>query len=61
MKYTEQDLKDLGVKNEAHCGQMASSLLALKAKYERKYFSLQINCHKCLHLRFSEYLHYLFK
>lgn len=35
MKYNEKDLKDLGVKNEAHCFQMASSLVALKAKYER--------------------------
>ncbi|XKL69101.1 hypothetical protein PGB90_006870 [Kerria lacca] len=35
MKYTEQDLKDLGVKCEVHRFQMASSLVALKSKYER--------------------------
>lgn len=42
MKYTEQDLKDLGVKNDTHCFQMASSLVALKTKYERKYLVARV-------------------
>ena len=39
MKYTEKDLHDLGVEKEAHCFQMASSLVALKTKYEREFSS----------------------
>lgn len=36
MRYTDEDLSDLGVKNEVHRTKMAKSLVALKNKYEQR-------------------------
>ncbi|KAG8335596.1 hypothetical protein J6590_064306 [Homalodisca vitripennis] len=35
LRFSEADIKDLGVKNSSHRARMVSSLVALRAKYEK--------------------------